>query len=82
MIEKNVGRDIAKYFDGGYQMENSNGQKPITHNYLARQLVEKLAIGYLGEPAEQFEARCISMERVNRHTAVFKFKAKESVRGV
>ena len=25
LIEKNVGRDIAKYFDGGYHMENSNG---------------------------------------------------------
>jgi cytochrome b involved in lipid metabolism len=24
LVEKNVGRDIGKYFDGGYQMENSN----------------------------------------------------------
>lgn len=40
LLEKNLGRDIAKYYDGGYTMENSNGQKPIRHTYQARAIID------------------------------------------
>lgn len=46
-IEANVGRDVSKYFYGGYALENINPVKPHTHSNDARRLVDKLAIGYL-----------------------------------
>ena len=40
LINKNVGRDISKYFDGGYVMENGSflskgiwAQKPWRHSF-------------------------------------------------
>lgn len=39
LIEKNIGRDISKYFDGGYQMENNKGLLPFTHSNVARKIV-------------------------------------------
>ena len=57
LIEKNIGRDIGKYFDGGYQMENNRGLKPWTHTYQSRRIIERLAIGYLIGPAPTFEAQ-------------------------
>ncbi len=47
LIKKNIGRDIGKYFDGGYLMENNKGLTPFTHSYQSRFIVEKLAIGFL-----------------------------------
>ena len=40
LLEKNIGRDVSKYFDGGYIMENSGGHenaictpKPCNHSF-------------------------------------------------
>lgn len=55
MLEKNLGRDIAKYFDGGYTMENSSGQKPIRHTYQARAIIDQLTVAYLNNRAPTFD---------------------------
>lgn len=44
VIEYNVGRDLSKFFYGGYIMENSNGLKPHTHSNIARHIVNGLII--------------------------------------
>ena len=48
-MEANIGRDVSKFFYGGYALENQGdlAVKPHTHSNDARKLVEKFAIGYL-----------------------------------
>jgi cytochrome b involved in lipid metabolism len=36
VIEQNIGRNISKFFYGGYIMENYTGQTPFTHSNIAR----------------------------------------------
>jgi cytochrome b involved in lipid metabolism len=39
LLEHNVGRDISKYFYGGYVLENTTGLKPVRHSNLAVKIV-------------------------------------------
>lgn len=44
VLEHNIGRDISKFFYGGYILENNNGLKPHTHTNVARNVVNSLII--------------------------------------
>lgn len=44
LIEKNIGRDISKYFYGGYSLENQDRVPPHKHSNIARHVVKSLAI--------------------------------------
>ena len=46
-LKANIGRDVSKYFYGGYSLENINKVDPHTHSTAARRLVDKFAIAYL-----------------------------------
>lgn len=50
-LEANIGRDVSKYFYGGYSLENIVPVKPHTHSNDARRLVDKFAIAYLEKEA-------------------------------
>lgn len=50
-MEANIGRDVSKFFYGGYSLENINKVKPHKHSNAARKLVDKYAIGYLEKRA-------------------------------
>jgi len=39
LIEHNVGRDISKFFYGGYSLENNVGLSPHRHSNVARTIV-------------------------------------------
>jgi cytochrome b involved in lipid metabolism len=39
VIEHNIGRDISKFFYGGYSLENGTLLKPYTHSNIARKIV-------------------------------------------
>ena len=82
LLDKNVGRDIGKYFDGGYQMENNCGLRPWNHSYQARLIIDKLAIGYLIGKSHSFSAKITSFHPINKHTAVFIFRAPRKIPGV
>lgn len=45
LIEHNIGKDISKYFYGGYSLEPSKIPHGHTHSQNARQIVNDLAIG-------------------------------------
>lgn len=51
VLQHNIGRDISKFFYGGYQLENSSGLKPYTHSNVARSIINKLVIGRLEDTA-------------------------------
>lgn len=44
-INNNIGRDVSKFFHGGYSLENVKAVVHHTHSNNARSIVEKLAIG-------------------------------------
>lgn len=54
-MEANIGRDVSKYFYGGYSLENFGPKRvmPHTHSNDARRLVDKFAIGYLNSVAHR-----------------------------
>ena len=37
LLEKNIGRDISKFFDGGYSLEDK--VSPWNHSFQARRIV-------------------------------------------
>ena len=50
-MSANIGRDVSKYFYGGYSLENINPVKPHKHSNAARRLIDKYSIGYLERKA-------------------------------
>ena len=47
-LKHNIGKDISKFFYGGYSMEGNLGKKPASghaHSNYARKIVNDLAIG-------------------------------------
>ncbi|TNV80991.1 hypothetical protein FGO68_gene3814 [Halteria grandinella] len=79
-LQANIGRDIAKFFDGGYSMES--GVNPVNHSYQALRVFDKLTIGYLNNQAVQSEAKIASYLYLNKHTAIIKFSTPKVVQGM
>lgn len=54
-LEHNIGRDVSKFFHGGYALENLPGfeMKVHTHSRDARRVVNSLIIGRLEAPAKR-----------------------------
>jgi len=47
VIDHCVGRDISKFFFGGYSLENRRSSKGHNHSNFARMIVNELAIATL-----------------------------------
>ena len=60
LINYNIGRDISKFFYGGYALENFSG-RPLTnaHSNVARHIVNTLIIARLIKKAPEFKAKII-----------------------
>lgn len=54
LISQNIGRDVAKFFYGGYILDNYKGSKPYTHSNIARKTVNSLIVGRLEQKATNF----------------------------
>lgn len=54
LIDFHIGRDVSKFFYGGYVLENQSGMTPHTHSNVARSIVNRIAIAKLIEPSETF----------------------------
>lgn len=53
-ISHNVGRDISKFFYGGYALENIDGKVEVhRHSISARKIVQQLIVGRLMEKARE-----------------------------
>lgn len=76
VIEYNVGRDVSKFFYGGYILETSSGMKPQTHSNSARHIVNSLVIARLEEKAKTFAARIEASTEVGKNTNCFTFRAE------
>lgn len=76
LLKKNVGRDISKFFYGGYQMIND---KPAfsahAHSYHAMKVAKSMLLGFLSEhPANLVETVIINRNAVNAADFSFCFQ--------
>lgn len=76
MLEHNVGRDISKYFYGGYVLENQTGLKPVKHSSLAVKIANGLIVGRLVEKASVFSARISADQIINHFSKTFILRAE------
>lgn len=83
LIEHNVGRDISKFFYGGYAMENFNG-KPnnFKHPNLARIIVNSLITAKLEKSAPTFHAQIVKRTKINSNTQTITYEGHNVVPGL
>ena len=77
VINQNIGRDISKFFHGGYSLENTNGSRPHTHTNVARKMVNSMIVARLDREAPKVTAIVKAKHKVNSTTATFEFKITE-----
>jgi cytochrome b involved in lipid metabolism len=46
-LSSNIGRDISKFFYGGYKLQNNTWSSPHTHSNISKRIVNDLIIGRL-----------------------------------
>jgi cytochrome b involved in lipid metabolism len=67
-IKHNIGRDVSKFFYGGYALENFSGMSPYFHSNIARRAVNSIAIAYLERPTQEENYRMVEKTKVNEFT--------------
>ena len=70
-LQHNVGKDVSKFFYGGYSMEGNLGKKPASgyaHSNYARKIANDLAIGKIN--VKNDEAALTTVCRVNTKQTV------------
>jgi hypothetical protein len=75
-LEYNIGRDVSKFFYGGYSLENGGGSSPHIHSNIARCIVNSLVIARLEEKAKTFAARIVKSVEVGHNTNCFTLRAE------
>ena len=85
VLQHNVGRDVSKFFHGGYSLEDNMGPQPArgyTHSTLARMVVRDLAIAVFEPKSQADTVQCRVVQElckdVNSTTKTIVF---ESVNG-
>ena len=84
LLSYNVGRDISKFYYGGYQLQNKSFVKTHhNHTALAHQVVKTLVVGILNDKAEEFQA-LVDNKKTVKHTSVhtIHFSMQKPVSGV
>ncbi len=83
LLANTIGRDISKYFYGGYSHEP--GYPEHSHSRQAREVVASIAIGKLksgrdiNDVCREFEGTVVSKEMINSTTAVVSFKVSNEI---
>lgn len=74
LLDIHIGRDISKYFYGGYVLENESKMKPHTHSNVGRAIVNSLIVAKIHASAKTFKANITVSEELNKTTKVFTLK--------
>lgn len=81
-LNHNIGRDVSKYFHGGYSLENINPVKNWRHSSDARMIVNSLIIGRFIDEAPVKIMKITEVERdANKSGSckTFKWEAQDDV---
>ena len=75
VLNRNVGRDISKFFYGGYSMVNYPGSKPFSHPHTALEIAESLVVGVMENQhlVKDTRARITGKAAVTNMTNTFTF---------
>ena len=80
-IERNISRDLSKFFYGGYAQDNLT--QPYAHSMGAYQIASSLRIGHLYvTPTPRFNAVITTRDQVVTNTYTYTFEAAAPVKGV
>lgn len=79
LLNIHVGRDISKFFYGGYQLETKNLFGPHKHSNMAYKIVQDITVGRLIQEAPLVESEIKNSYQVNRHTKTFQFQTNQNV---
>ena len=77
VINHNLGRDISKFFYGGYTLATSSGEEPYKHSNIARETVNSMIIGCLHNPAISAICNIQDKFRINKTTSVFTLRTND-----
>ena len=84
MLRHNIGRDISKFFYGGYSMEGNLSGKPVAghvHSNYARLIVNDLIVGhYQKDIAAQSTICKVKVDKtveLNNTTSIFFFESED-----
>ena len=66
LIEKNKGKDISKFFHGGYNYEPSDGGSNHTHSNYARTIVNDLIVARLHQKRSSAIVKVISQCKASK----------------
>jgi len=66
LLEHCIGKDVSKYFHGGYVLEHSSGITPVTHSNVARIIANGLAVATFND-----------QYRINQSTSAFALMPRE-----
>jgi len=61
VLQHNIGRDVSKFFYGGYSLEGNMGRSPaqgVAHSTTARRIVNDLAIAHYQKKIEVSSTMC------------------------
>ena len=78
LLDYHIGKDISKYFYGGYVLECASGMNPYMHSNVARTIVNSLAIAKLDKNTSAFTAYIVKKTSVNKDTSIFTLKVKQA----
>ena len=73
LIEKNAGKDISKFFHGGYNLEPLNGGWNHKHSNYARKIVNSLIVARLSEKREEANVT-LQYQKTDARIATYEFK--------
>ena len=77
MIERNAGKDISKFFHGGYNLEPQNGGWNHKHSNYARTIVSDLIVARLAAKREA-AVMAITDKSTESTIATYEFKSVEN----
>ena len=82
MLRHNIGRDISKFFYGGYNMEGNLSGKPVAghvHSNYARLIVNDLIVGHYQKDVIAQSTICkVNIDKtveLNNTTSIFFFES-------
>ena len=77
LIERNAGKDISKFFHGGYNLEPQNGGWNHKHSNYARTIVSDLIVARLAAKREA-AVMAITDKSTESTIATYEFKSVEN----
>jgi len=78
LIQNCIGRDMGKFFHGGYKMEDADNNvqiRPYRHSMAARKIIQELVIGRIETKAREAFCKVVKKVDIGIDTANFYFEA-------